>query len=362
MSIAIREETDQTAIEAVIFKGDLAKLSEQERVDYYVNVCRSLGMNPFTRPFDYIKLNDKLQLYCLRGGADQLRDINGIDITDITQETVGDLYVVTVAGRDRTGRTDREMGVVPIAGLRGDALANAMMKAMTKAKRRLTLSLCGLGWLDETEIETIPGAQYGDRYTGELVNAGVVDAHAGGERPALSQGTPYASEASPQQIRYLHVLLRERGWHDDDLHGLIFDQFGHESVLQLTRQQASAVIERIQSGPKWVDPRQQALYLGDDHTQDDPFADELIEATATVAAEPSEAEMLTWEHRERLIAEAASCVSPIHKGKVRLLGDEAKRAGLLDDQGVLAALRAAKERVTEQPESTGNGELPIKGR
>jgi ferric iron reductase protein FhuF len=32
------------------------------------------------------------------------------------------------------------------------------MKAVTKGKRRLTLSLCGLGWLDETEIQTIPDA------------------------------------------------------------------------------------------------------------------------------------------------------------------------------------------------------------
>ena len=33
-----------------------------------------------------------------------------------------------------------------------------MMKAETKAKRRVTLSICGLGMLDETEVETIPHA------------------------------------------------------------------------------------------------------------------------------------------------------------------------------------------------------------
>ena len=30
------------------------------------------------------------------------------------------------------------------------------MKAETKAKRRVTLSICGLGMLDETEVETVP--------------------------------------------------------------------------------------------------------------------------------------------------------------------------------------------------------------
>jgi len=52
-------------------------------------------------------------------------------------------------------------------------LANAQMKAVTKGKRRLTLSLCGLGWLDETEVETIPTAKPAsvNIETGEIVVA-----------------------------------------------------------------------------------------------------------------------------------------------------------------------------------------------
>jgi hypothetical protein len=40
----------------------------------------------------------------------------------------------------------------------GEALEIAFLKAETKSKRRVTLSICGLGMLDETEVETIPGA------------------------------------------------------------------------------------------------------------------------------------------------------------------------------------------------------------
>jgi hypothetical protein len=36
--------------------------------------------------------------------------------------------------------------------------ANTILKAVTKAKRRVTLSICGLGFLDETEVEDIPAA------------------------------------------------------------------------------------------------------------------------------------------------------------------------------------------------------------
>jgi hypothetical protein len=53
------------------------------------------------------------------------------------------------------GRQDESIGAVNIAGLKGENRANAMMKAETKAKRRVTLSICGLGLLDETEVETV---------------------------------------------------------------------------------------------------------------------------------------------------------------------------------------------------------------
>jgi hypothetical protein len=62
---------------------------------------------------------------------------------------------------------------VAIGTLRGDALANAIMKCETKAKRRLTLSLCGLGMLDESEIETVTDAHTVDvdPETGEVLAA-----------------------------------------------------------------------------------------------------------------------------------------------------------------------------------------------
>jgi len=146
-------------LERALVSGDLAGLSESQRLEYYRAVCESLGLNPLTRPFEYLRLNGKLVLYATRAAADQLRAIHGISILDAQIERQDDLITVTVRGRTRDGREDVEVGVVSVAGLRGDALANAQMKALTKAKRRLTLSLAGLGWLDETEAETIPGAQ-----------------------------------------------------------------------------------------------------------------------------------------------------------------------------------------------------------
>ena len=147
------------ALERVLVAGDLSGLSESQRIEYYKAVCESLGLNPLTRPFEYLRLNGRLVLYATRAAADQLRSIHGISIIDARIERQDDLITVTVRGRACDGREDLEVGVVSVAGLRGEALANAQMKALTKAKRRLTLSLAGLGWLDETEAETIPGAR-----------------------------------------------------------------------------------------------------------------------------------------------------------------------------------------------------------
>ena len=146
-------------IEAVITKGDLSKLTPIEKTAYYNEVCRSVGLNPFTRPFEYISLNGKLVLYARREATDQLRQMHGVSVQIAATENVGDLYVVRARATNATGKTDEDLGAVSVKGLTGEALANAMMKATTKAKRRVTLSICGLGFLDESEIEGIPRAE-----------------------------------------------------------------------------------------------------------------------------------------------------------------------------------------------------------
>lgn len=148
-----------TPIERALVMNDLSKLSAEQRADYYNSVCGSLGLNPLTQPFQYINLNGKLTLYAKRDATEQLRKVHNVSITIVAREKLDDVYVVTARAVDGKGRTDESIGAVPISGLKGDNLANAFMKAETKAKRRVTLSVCGLGLLDETEVETIPGAQ-----------------------------------------------------------------------------------------------------------------------------------------------------------------------------------------------------------
>jgi hypothetical protein len=151
-----RTEPNYALIEQVVIRGDLKGLTATQKSAYYGKVCESIGLNPLTRPFEYIVLNGREVLYARKDCADQLRRLYGITITITSRERIDDIYIVTARARMPAGREDESTGAVTIAGKKGDDLANALMKAETKAKRRATLSICGLGMLDETEVETIP--------------------------------------------------------------------------------------------------------------------------------------------------------------------------------------------------------------
>ena len=73
-------------MEQVVINGDLDKLSVQDRVAYYKRVCESVGVNPFTRPFQYIRLNGKLTLYAAKDCTEQLRAWQTRDTSIIGQD------------------------------------------------------------------------------------------------------------------------------------------------------------------------------------------------------------------------------------------------------------------------------------
>lgn len=162
MNALVKSETTSAEVmENVLIRGDIAKLTVEERGQYYFQLCQSLGLNALTQPFEYITLNGKLRLYAKKDCTDQLRSVHGISVNDLIESEREGVFMVKAKVSNAKGRTDVSTGAVNIKGLMGEALANALMKAETKAKRRATLSICGLGMLDETEIEDIPESAKG---------------------------------------------------------------------------------------------------------------------------------------------------------------------------------------------------------
>lgn len=151
------KDLEGSTLVALITSGDMSGLDDGKKVAYYKARCEAAGLDPRTAPFQFIRLQGKEILYATKGATDQLCKVHRISVDVLEQKTEGDLRVVLVRAKTGDGRHTDELGVVPVAGLKGGDLANALMKALTKAKRRAILSLCGLGMMDETELETVPG-------------------------------------------------------------------------------------------------------------------------------------------------------------------------------------------------------------
>jgi hypothetical protein len=185
----MRPGPEHSALERVLIGGDLAALTPDQRVTYYKAVCESLSLNMLTKPFDYLELKDdkgnvKLVLYANKGCAEQLRTSRKVSLKTLERVVEDDILMVRMLATLPEGREEEAVGAValyeddgvwkdarsgkryfekngkrkPLTAL---ARANAIMKAETKAKRRATLGICGLGVMDSTDVEMM--LEDGDR-------------------------------------------------------------------------------------------------------------------------------------------------------------------------------------------------------
>lgn len=145
--------------DSIVLRGDLSGLNEGQKRDYYLYRCRQVGLDPAAKPFDLLTLNGKQILYANAGATQQLCAIHKLSTQITHRERIDGIYVVSVRCTGADGRVSENQGAVDVSSLTGERLANALLKATTKAIRRAVLSHAGLGMLDETEVETIPEAR-----------------------------------------------------------------------------------------------------------------------------------------------------------------------------------------------------------
>ena len=243
--------------EAAIIEGDLSRLTPAERVAYYNRVCDALGLLATTKPFGYMVLSGRPTLYAMKGCTDQLRKIHGVSLVINSIAIEDGICVVSVSATDSAGRSDTDIGAVVCGHLKGEDLANAKMRAVTKAKRRVTLSLCGLGFLDESEVTSIPEA----RVVREVVPKATF--HTTTPLPVSEPPAPKPLLFVPQPpdqndlvtmetLKKIHAVahaIRDKlpaNWREE-----MKTRFGVESAKSLTEKQAGIILgelEEIQNG------------------------------------------------------------------------------------------------------------------
>jgi hypothetical protein len=162
MTSVVQLKTAQTLDDAIVSNlvttGDLSGLTNVQRVAYYNYRCQQAGLDPAAKPFDILKLSGKTVLYANASCTQQLCGIHNLTTQIVSRDNVEGIYLVQARVTSPDGRSSENTGAVPIEGLKGENLSNALMKATTKAIRRTVLAHIGLGMLDETEVDTIPGA------------------------------------------------------------------------------------------------------------------------------------------------------------------------------------------------------------
>ena len=220
-------DLDAATKHAILNGGDLSALSAAQRDAYCEAWAKDLGLNPTSGPIQCMLITQKeknavtgrwedkhrLIAYATKAATDQLRALHRVKILRSEVTFTADMVTVTVEGGLPDGRNDIEVGAVALADHGGVPFspaqrANAVMKAMTKAKRRLTLSLIGAGLPDESELDTFTDATAHPEPASVLPTAGestvvvttapdAAHPEPASVQPAPAENTTVATSATP---------------------------------------------------------------------------------------------------------------------------------------------------------------------
>ena len=235
-NLATRPDVDMEAIAPAILQGDMSKLSAEQKVSYYHAVCAATGLNPATKPFHYIKMKGSEVLYPTKRCAEDLRKIHVISLGGPQIAFTDEEVMATISATKANGQQDTDVGIVPIKGLKGEDRANAILKAITKAKRRVTFSMCGLSGLV-------------DKSGAIVVDMGTVQDASGNVL------APVAECLTDEDFEIMSLAAQEAGWTEEARRDWLSGKAGGRSPRDLGRDQLEELLTELQ------DPKIRDRYL-----------------------------------------------------------------------------------------------------
>lgn len=174
-STAIQEVSSEDEIIKVLMYGDLSSMTQKQKAEYLYKLAKKQGLDPISKPFDIIPLQGgKLTVYANKGAAAQLQAKHQLSVEEISAGFIGKdenaIYQVKVkvtspgsvssSTKDHPstyvpGRVSYNVGCASLFGLKAEMLSNKIMACHTKAIRRAVLVHCGLGFMDESELDSV---------------------------------------------------------------------------------------------------------------------------------------------------------------------------------------------------------------
>jgi hypothetical protein len=130
---------------------------------------------------------------------DKLRHHHHISLRILSRRTENGVHTVKAAACMPGGRWDEAIAAVPVAGLTGEALARALVAAETRAKRRVTLSICPPAPAAGAAGATVPVTVH--------AGAPAVPVHPSRHSPARTAPRPRALAPRPHTSAPVHSVL-----------------------------------------------------------------------------------------------------------------------------------------------------------
>ena len=252
-----QQNAENAGLAKLIMTGDLKSLTPDQKVQVYIARCNSLGLDVRAQPFEVINFKGVEKLYPKKEAAEQLRRIHGISTKVVDETTTPEgILRVTIKAWDRHGREDEEIAAVFVKGLQGPDLANAMMKVISKAKRRVTLSMCGLGAMAEVE-EDDP----------EIFRRSAIDPETG-EITTITERTvettPDPDAARKAALARLHAAGKEAGMNHEQVKEFALVHFPSiESLTSLSPAELNILADTVKEAAKHGLTSQEAVEKAD---------------------------------------------------------------------------------------------------
>jgi hypothetical protein len=158
LALADLTDEDVRALEAAVMSNDFGQLTTRQRMAAMFQRCAALGLDIRLNPFVWAVMNKKLVPVRTKNAGSQSRGnmrTNLLPVQQVLDHRAG-VYMVMFKASNPDGRTDYDIGATSIKNLSGEAYANAIMVAWTKAKNRVTESLETTGVnLSEEEVASV---------------------------------------------------------------------------------------------------------------------------------------------------------------------------------------------------------------
>src|SRR5690242_5462746 len=111
---AVGQAVSPETMETVLGTGDLKALTPPQRVEYMLQACKLIGLNPLTRPFRFLNFQGQISMYATKDCADQLRASRKVSLSVVDKTIDRDVMYITVRASTPDGRHDEDIGAVPL--------------------------------------------------------------------------------------------------------------------------------------------------------------------------------------------------------------------------------------------------------